>query len=83
VAEGWIEWERDKPDWFTEHWKALVPADWVPTEGKAEWQKARDSVVSAMVSQGRLSRIGEEAEEEQEEEAGGGSEERDDSAGWQ
>jgi hypothetical protein len=37
-------WERDKPDWFTDNWKAKVPADWVPKEGKEEWKVARESV---------------------------------------
>ena len=38
VREGWMRWEREKPDWFTDNWKAKVPADWVPTEGKEEWK---------------------------------------------
>jgi hypothetical protein len=44
VEEGWMGWERDKPDWFTDNWKARVPADWVPKEGKAEHLKARETV---------------------------------------
>jgi hypothetical protein len=44
VGEGWTRWERDKPDWFTDNWKALVPVDWVPREGKAEHKRAKDSV---------------------------------------
>ena len=38
VREGWMGWERDKPTWFTDHWKSLVPADWVPKEGREEWK---------------------------------------------
>jgi hypothetical protein len=42
-------WEREKPDWFTDNWKAKVPVDWVPKEGKAEHRKARESVRKASV----------------------------------
>ena len=44
VGEGWMGWERDKPDWFTDNWKSRVPVDWVPKEGKAEHKRAKDSV---------------------------------------
>jgi hypothetical protein len=44
VREGWMGWERDKPDWFTDNWKARVPADWVPKEGKEEHKRAKDCV---------------------------------------
>jgi hypothetical protein len=40
VWEGWMGWERDKPNWFTNHWKTKVPAGWVPKEGKAEWKES-------------------------------------------
>ncbi|GMI20965.1 hypothetical protein TeGR_g10511 [Tetraparma gracilis] len=43
VREGWMGWARDKPDWFTDNWKSRVPADWVPTEGKADHKRARES----------------------------------------
>ena len=41
VREGWMGWERDKPDWFNDNWKHKVPADWVPKEGKAGHERAR------------------------------------------
>ena len=43
VEEGWMGWERDKPDWFTDNWKAKVPADWVPKEGKEEHEGSEKS----------------------------------------
>ena len=43
VGEGWMGWERDKPDWFTDNWKSRVPVDWVPKEGKAEHKRAKES----------------------------------------
>jgi hypothetical protein len=46
VEEGWTEWEREKPEWFTDNWKARVPADWVPKEGKAEHRNARERNVA-------------------------------------
>ena len=44
VGEGWMGWERDKPDWFTDNWKSRVPADWVPKEGKAGHKFALETV---------------------------------------
>jgi hypothetical protein len=41
VRSSWVGWERDKPDWYTDNWKAKVPADWVPREGREEWKEAR------------------------------------------
>ena len=46
VGEGWMGWERGKPDWFTDNWKSRVPVDWVPKEGKAEHMKARERSVA-------------------------------------
>jgi hypothetical protein len=46
VEEGWMGWEREKPDWFTDNWKARVPVDWVPKEGRAEHRKARERSVA-------------------------------------
>jgi hypothetical protein len=43
VREGWVGWEREKPAWFTDPWKAKVPVDWVPKEGRGGWKKARES----------------------------------------
>jgi hypothetical protein len=43
VGVGWLGWERDKPDWFTDNWKAKVPADWVPKEGKEEHERVKES----------------------------------------
>ena len=43
VGEGWMGWERDKPDWFTDNWKAKVPVGWVPKKGKAEHKRAKES----------------------------------------
>ena len=31
VKEGWATWEEEKPDWFTDQWKASVPEDMKPT----------------------------------------------------
>ncbi|GMI27434.1 hypothetical protein TeGR_g5859, partial [Tetraparma gracilis] len=42
VGERWMGWERDKPDWFTDNWKAKVPADWVPKEGKEEHERVKE-----------------------------------------
>ena len=30
VKEGWASWEEEKPDWFTDKWKASVPEDMKP-----------------------------------------------------
>jgi hypothetical protein len=43
VASEWLGWEREKPAWFTDSWKALVPVEWVPKEGADGHRKARAS----------------------------------------
>ena len=43
VGEGWMGWERDKPEWSNDNWKSRVPADWVPKEGKEGHKRARES----------------------------------------
>ena len=30
IKEGWETWEEEKPEWFTDHWKASVPEDMKP-----------------------------------------------------
>jgi hypothetical protein len=45
VMSGWVQWERDKPDWFTDHWKASVPAAWVPMEGQGKHKLLTAQVV--------------------------------------
>ena len=34
VKEGWATREEEKPDWFTDKWKSMVPEDMKPTKGK-------------------------------------------------
>ena len=32
VKESWATWEEEKPDWFTDQWKLIVPEDMKPTK---------------------------------------------------
>ena len=32
VKEGWATWEEEKPEWFTDKWKASVPEYMKPTK---------------------------------------------------
>ena len=32
VNAGWATWEEEKPEWFTDRWKASVPEDMKPTK---------------------------------------------------
>ena len=34
VKEGWATWEEEKPDWFTDKWKASIPEDMKPAKKK-------------------------------------------------
>ena len=34
IKEGWATWEEEKPDWFTDQWKASVPEDMKPAKKK-------------------------------------------------
>ena len=36
VKEGWATWEEEKPEWFTDQWKASVPEEMKPTKGKGD-----------------------------------------------
>ena len=36
VKEGWASWEEEKPDWFTDKWKASVPEDMKPGKKTGE-----------------------------------------------
>ena len=31
VRAGWATWEEEKPEWFTDQWKSIVPEDMKPT----------------------------------------------------
>ena len=42
VKEGWATWEEEKPDWFTDAWKAKVPKDMIPAKRKDDYYKAID-----------------------------------------
>jgi hypothetical protein len=46
VWENWVRWEEEKPEWFTDQIKALVPVDFIPTTGEA---RRRESVRRASV----------------------------------
>jgi hypothetical protein len=36
VKEGWATWEEEKPEWFTDKWKASVPEYMKPTKKTGE-----------------------------------------------
>jgi hypothetical protein len=46
VEENWESWEEEKPDWFTDQKKALVPVEFIPKTGEA---RRRESVRRASV----------------------------------
>ena len=63
VSAGWATWEEEKPDWFTDQWKASVPEDMKPAKKKT----------------GEIDDEGKTAEENEVEEAlmvGGGDEQK-------
>jgi hypothetical protein len=35
VGENWARWEEEKPEWFTDQKKAMIPEDFIPTTGDA------------------------------------------------
>ena len=41
VNENWLSWEEEKPEWFTDARKAMVPEEFIPTTGEA---RRRESV---------------------------------------
>ena len=34
MKEGWATWEEEKPDWFTDKWKSMIPEKMKPTKEK-------------------------------------------------
>ena len=46
VELNWAKWEEEKPDWFTDVWKARVPVEFIPGAGGA---RRRESVRRASV----------------------------------
>ena len=66
IKEGWASWEEEKPDWFTDKWKASVPEDMKPAkktgdvdggdemtaenEGEEEEQNGRRSSILEIIS---------------------------------
>ena len=41
VKAEWKNWEQEKPEWFTDSWKAMVPKDMIPLKkgGKVGGEK--------------------------------------------
>jgi hypothetical protein len=46
VRENWARWEEEKPEWFTDQKKSLVPVEFIPTSGDA---RGRESARRASV----------------------------------
>jgi hypothetical protein len=46
VGLNWAKWEEEQPDWFTDVMKALVPVEFIPSDGDA---RRRESVRRASV----------------------------------
>jgi hypothetical protein len=46
VESNWAKWEEEKPEWFTDVRKAMVPVDFIPADGDA---RRRESVRRASV----------------------------------
>jgi hypothetical protein len=46
IEENWGKWDEENPAWFTDHLKALVPVEFIPTTGEA---RRRESVRRASV----------------------------------
>jgi hypothetical protein len=46
VKSNWAKWEEEKPEWFTDVMKALVPVEFIPADGHA---RRRESVRRASV----------------------------------
>jgi hypothetical protein len=47
VGENWAKWEEEKPEWFTDQKKAMVPVEFIPTIGAA---RRKESVRRASVN---------------------------------
>ncbi|GMI17330.1 hypothetical protein TrLO_g702 [Triparma laevis f. longispina] len=36
VKAGWKDWKVEKPEWFTDDWKAIVPEEMIPKKSRGE-----------------------------------------------
>ncbi|GMI03401.1 hypothetical protein TrLO_g3008 [Triparma laevis f. longispina] len=57
VRAGWKNWEQDKPEWYTDNWKAIVPKEMIPTKKRSEEvtearEENMDIVVTGQEKQG-------------------------------
>jgi hypothetical protein len=46
VELNWAKWEEEKPEWFTDVYKSLVPVEFIPADGDA---RRKESVRRASV----------------------------------
>ncbi|GMH50020.1 hypothetical protein TrLO_g5069 [Triparma laevis f. longispina] len=44
VGAGWNNWEQEKPKWFTDNWKAIVPKDMIPLKKEGGVVEAGEDV---------------------------------------
>ena len=54
---GWKQWEEEKPEWFMDNWKAMVPKEMIPKKGSEEAgtvvsEEKKDVVVGDEEAQG-------------------------------
>ena len=47
VRTGWEQWEDEKPEWFTDMWKASVPEDMIPMKVYGEEASGLGEVVDS------------------------------------
>ncbi|GMH62408.1 hypothetical protein TrST_g13776 [Triparma strigata] len=55
IKEGWATWEDEKPEWFTDMWKASVPEDMKPAKKTGDVDGGR----STEIGQEKNTRLGE------------------------
>ena len=54
AKEGWATWEEEKPEWFTDMWKASVPEDMKPTKKNEEGDESSGRFAEEQVRKGGL-----------------------------
>ena len=75
LKRGWATWEEEKPEWFTDKWRYLIPKDMIPTKHSTGLKRLRTSrglSGSAMTESENEGEAGSSSEDEDDDEGGGG-----------
>lgn len=54
--KNWATWKEEKPEWFTDHWKSIVPEDMIPKKKLKEEDSEEQVAVEAVSTEQNVRR---------------------------